>query len=86
MLTKSIDLTERQKAMVIAIAKIIERESGFPATVREIANETDISSTSVVNYNLRQLSKKNVIIMRPYRTGVLLTHYGKSIAKACYYE
>jgi repressor LexA len=53
-------LTERQ----IKILEVLERFSdkhGYPPSIREICEKTDISSTSVVNYYLNQLEDSGYI-------------------------
>jgi len=47
-------LSERQQNILKFMHKYME-ESGFPPTIREIGEATDINSTSVVNYNLNKL-------------------------------
>lgn len=47
-------LSERQRRMMIFLENYIE-EKGYPPTIRDIGEATDISSTSVVNYNLNKL-------------------------------
>ncbi len=47
-------LGERHKK-ILAFLKSHQRSKGFPPTIREIGEATDISSTSVVNYYLNQL-------------------------------
>ena len=50
-------LSDRQEAMLEFISKFIE-ENGYPPTIREIGRACDISSTSVVNYNLNKLERE----------------------------
>jgi len=60
MARKKAGLTERHKN----ILKFIERfqaENGFPPSIREIGENTSISSTSVVNYYLNQLEEMQYI-------------------------
>lgn len=49
-------LSERQRRMLEYIGRF-QQEHGYPPTVREIGQEVGISSTSVVDYNLRVLEK-----------------------------
>lgn len=49
-------LSERQKG-IIDFIRDFQRESGYPPTIRQIGEAVDISSTSVVNYNLNKLEK-----------------------------
>ncbi|MFW5713430.1 MAG: transcriptional repressor LexA [Brevefilum sp.] len=60
MARKKAGLGERHKK----ILKFLERfqaENGFPPSIREIGENTKISSTSVVNYYLNQLEEMNFI-------------------------
>jgi repressor LexA len=57
---KSKGLTERQ----IKILEVLERfqnENGYPPSIREICDDANISSTSVVNYYLNQLEERGYI-------------------------
>ena len=47
-------LSDRQKRMLEFIQRFTA-DSGYPPSIREIGDATDISSTSVVNYNLNRL-------------------------------
>lgn len=47
-------LSHRQKKILQFMEKYF-RHNGFPPTIREIGEATDINSTSVVNYNLNKL-------------------------------
>ena len=47
-------LSERQRNMLRYIERYIQ-DHGFPPTIRQIGENTDINSTSVVNYNLNKL-------------------------------
>jgi repressor LexA len=53
-------LSERQQK-ILAFIKSFSLENGYPPTIREIGVATDISSTSVVNYNLNALQKEGYI-------------------------
>ena len=53
-------LSERQQKMLDYIHTYIE-ENGRPPTIREIGGAVDISSTSVVNYNLTRLKEKGLL-------------------------
>ncbi|GAB1422492.1 transcriptional repressor LexA [Anaerolineales bacterium] len=48
------DLSERQKNILRFMKRYIEA-NGYPPSIREIGNATDINSTSVVNYNIQRL-------------------------------
>ncbi len=60
MARKSKGLGERHKKILEFLKDYQERE-GYPPTIREIGEKTDISSTSVVNYYLDQLEKMGKI-------------------------
>jgi len=47
-------LSERQQNILLFMHSYLE-DNGFPPTIREIGEATDINSTSVVNYNLNKL-------------------------------
>ena len=49
-------LSERQRRMIDFIGQFA-RERGYPPTIRQIGENVGISSTSVVNYNLKKLEK-----------------------------
>ena len=53
-------LSERQQNMLDFIHRYIE-ENGRPPTIREIGSAVNISSTSVVNYNLTRLKEKDLL-------------------------
>jgi repressor LexA len=53
-------LSDRQQKMLDYIHEYIG-ENGRPPTIREIGGAVDISSTSVVNYNLTRLKEKNLL-------------------------
>ena len=50
-------LTDKQKDILIFIEEFIN-DFGYPPTIRDIQNNCDISSTSVVIYNLDRLQEK----------------------------
>jgi repressor LexA len=54
------DLSPRQKDMLSFMGKFVQ-ENGYPPTIREIGRAVDISSTSVVDYNLNILQAKGFI-------------------------
>lgn len=54
-------LSERQRK-ILEFIKSFSLDNGYPPTIREIGEATDISSTSVVNYNLNALQKEGYII------------------------
>ena len=53
-------LTERQKS-ILQVLDNFQRNTGYPPSIREICDQTDISSTSVVNYYLNQLEEMGYI-------------------------
>jgi repressor LexA len=53
-------LSERQKRMLDFIQKF-SHQSGYPPSIREIGEAVDISSTSVVNYNLNRLVEEGLV-------------------------
>lgn len=50
------ELTQRQQKICQFIAQF-SRQHGFAPTIREIQTSLEISSTSVVDYNLRALAR-----------------------------
>lgn len=60
MVRKSKGLGERH-TKILDFLKEYQRREGYPPTIREIGEQTGISSTSVVNYYLDQLEKKGLI-------------------------
>jgi len=53
-------LSKRQRRMLEFLGEYIE-ENGYPPSIREIGAAADISSTSVVSYNLHRLEEKGYI-------------------------
>lgn len=54
------DLSRRQRAILEFIETFLD-ENDYPPTIRDIQRELDISSTSVVDYNLKVLESRNYI-------------------------
>ena len=54
-------LSDRQKAILDFIRSYLE-ETKFPPTIREIGSAVGISSTSVVNYNLKRLEERGYLV------------------------
>jgi len=54
------DLTRRQRAILQFIENFLD-ENEYPPTIRDIQRDLDISSTSVVDYNLKVLEGRNLI-------------------------
>lgn len=53
-------LSERQQAVLDYIAAFLD-QNDYPPTIRDIKNELGISSTSVVDYNLKVLEERDLI-------------------------
>lgn len=53
-------LSQRQRAILDYIERFLD-ENGYPPTIREIQHDLNISSTSVVDYNLNVLEQRNLI-------------------------
>ena len=53
-------LSDKQKDILRFIEGYIE-EYGYPPSIRDIQNNCDISSTSVVKYNLDRLQEKGLM-------------------------
>jgi repressor LexA len=54
------DLSDRQAAILDYIARFLD-DNDYPPTIRDIQNALGISSTSVVDYNLKVLEQRNYI-------------------------
>ena len=66
-------LSERQRK-IMEFIKTFSLDNGYPPTIREIGEAVDISSTSVVNYNLNALQKEGYIKRdRTVSRGIRLT-------------
>lgn len=63
-MSKTDSLSDRQMSILQYIA-LYSGEHGRPPTIREIGVECNISSTSVVNYNLNKLKDKGFLIRDP---------------------
>jgi repressor LexA len=57
-------LSDRQQRMLLFIRDYLT-EHGYPPSNREIGQATGISSTSVVDYNLRRLERKGHLVCDP---------------------
>ena len=53
-------LSERQEK-ILSFVKTFTLDNGYPPTIREIGKAVNISSTSVVNYNLDALQRAGFI-------------------------
>lgn len=58
------NLSDRQKKILHYIAEFVE-EHNYPPTIRQIGAACDISSTSVVKYNLTKLESEELILRDP---------------------
>jgi len=54
------NMSRRQQAILDFIEKFLD-ENEYPPTIRDIQHELGISSTSVVDYNLKVLEQRNMI-------------------------
>jgi repressor LexA len=54
------DLSRRQQSILQFIERFLD-ENDYPPTIRDIQTELDISSTSVVDYNLKALETRGLI-------------------------
>src|SRR5574341_2197311 len=55
-----VKLSTRQEAMLEFIEQFLN-ENGYPPTIREIGKACNITSTSVVNYNLNKLEREGLL-------------------------
>ena len=60
---EEVKLSKRQEQIIEAISSF-SKENELPPTVRDIQRICNISSTSVVDYNLKILEKKNLVNRR----------------------
>ena len=68
------DLSRRQRAILNFIETFLD-ENDYPPTIRDIQRELGISSTSVVDYNLKVLEARNLIRRnRNISRGIELAH------------
>jgi repressor LexA len=75
------ELTQRQKQICQFIAQFAH-DHGFAPTIREIQGGLDISSTSVVHYNLRALARAGKLTRKDgfSRTIVLKPNWAQGLA------
>jgi repressor LexA len=70
------DLSRRQRSILSFIEHFLD-ENDYPPTIRDIQRELGISSTSVVDYNLKVLEGRNYIRRnRNISRGIELVHRG----------
>jgi len=75
-------LSSRQERMLAFIREFLT-ENGYPPSIREIGKAVGISSTSVVNYNLNILEKKELIDRdRTVSRGIRLLGEGSVASRA----
>jgi repressor LexA len=71
-------LTGRQQAILDYIARFMD-DNDYPPTIRDIQHELDISSTSVVDYNLKVIEDRGYIRRnRNISRGIELAHRDRS--------
>lgn len=68
-------MSKRQQRILQFLEDFI-RNNGFPPSIREIQKELDLSSTSVVDYNLEALQKRG-LIQRQRRSSRSITLTGR---------
>jgi len=72
-------LSERQQNILEFLAEYVE-ENGYPPSIREIGAAADISSTSVVSYNLERLQERGYISReREVSRGLKLTSMAQAV-------
>lgn len=75
-------LSERQRK-ILSFVKSFALENGYPPTIREIGKAVNISSTSVVNYNLDALQRTGHIIRdRTVSRGIRLSNGLEAVSVA----
>ncbi len=82
---RSKTLTERQKRILDVLARF-QNQYGYPPSIREICDQAEISSTSVVNYYLEQLEDMQYIerdngVSRGIRLLKPLSDFGSAAAQ-----
>jgi repressor LexA len=70
------NLSDRQKAILHYVAEFVE-EHRYPPTIRQIGKACNISSTSVVKYNLTKLENDELILRDPEVSRGLRLNLGK---------
>ena len=69
-------LSQRQTRMLAFMQDFIDKHS-YPPTIREITEACRISSTSVIDYNLRRLEHRNYLTRKPGSArSIVLTEQG----------
>ncbi len=73
-------MSERQRRILAYLEEFIDRQ-GYPPSIRQIQAALSLSSTSVVDYNLTLLEKRNLIRREPHSSRSI-TLVGRTMAKA----
>lgn len=73
-------MSERQRRILAYVEEFIEQR-GYPPSIRQIQTALALSSTSVVDYNLTLLEKRNLIRREPHSSRSI-TLVGRGAAKA----
>ena len=70
-------LSEKQENILDFINRFIAEE-GYPPTIREIQKSCNISSTSVVSYNINSLKNKGYLDLKTGKSrGIVNNHFTK---------
>jgi repressor LexA len=72
-------MSERQRRILTYLEEFIDRQ-GYPPSIRQIQAALGLSSTSVVDYNLTLLQKRNLIRREPHSSRSI-TLVGRSMAR-----
>ena len=72
-------MSDRQRRILTYLEEFID-ERGYPPSIRQIQAALELSSTSVVDYNLTLLEKRNLIRREPHASRSI-TLVGRSIAR-----
>jgi repressor LexA len=72
-------MSERQRRMLVYLEEFMQ-EHGYPPSIRQIQAGLGLSSTSVVDYNLTLLEKRNMIRREPHSSRSI-TMVGRSVAQ-----
>ena len=72
-------MSERQRRILVYLEEFLE-EHGYPPSIRQIQTALGLSSTSVVDYNLTLLEKRNLIRREPHSSRSI-TMVGRSTVR-----
>jgi repressor LexA len=89
---RSKELTERQKKILEVLGRFQE-QYGYPPSIREICDQANISSTSVVNYYLEQLEgmgyierdgrvSRGIRLVKPLNDGIGLRQMAEDVRQS----